>query len=145
MESRNQPSIVIVDDDPIQRHLLALFAERLSLGALIVTSGQEALEVLDNNPGQFRLVLMDVRMDEIDGLECTRQIRLRERGTGQRIPIIAVTACAMKGDREMCIDAGMDDYLSKPFSLAQLDSLIDLWVGRREPEPPKRVIIQESH
>lgn len=76
-----------------------------------------------------RMVLMDVSMPEMNGLEATQHIRQGEAATGRRIPIVGVTAHALKGDRERCIEAGMDDYLSKPISPQALTQKIALWIG----------------
>jgi CheY-like chemotaxis protein len=76
-----------------------------------------------------RLILMDVSMPEMNGYEATRAIRAAEAATGARIPIIGVTAHALKGDRDKCIEAGMDDYLSKPISPDRLGAKIGNWLG----------------
>jgi len=76
----------------------------------------------------FDLVLMDCQMPELDGLEATRSIRETEARTCRpRVPVVALTANAMQGDREACLAAGMDDYLSKPFTLAQLQAAVERW------------------
>lgn len=129
-----QPLILLVDDNPVQQRVLGLLAEKVGAKTHVVGSGLEAVAALDRYPGSFALVLMDWRMSEMDGLECTMRIRLRERGTGRRIPIIGVTANAMDGDRQKCLDAGMDDYLSKPFSLEQFAAMIGLWLDRANAE-----------
>ncbi len=122
-------------DEPITSsslpHLRILLAEdslmnqKLVLGLLqndhdvtVVGDGQQALDRLSQQT--FDLVLMDVQMPELDGLEATRQVRARERVSGGHTPIIAMTAHAMKGDRERCLAAGMDHYLSKPIRAARL-------------------------
>src|SRR5262249_54367520 len=92
---------------------------------IIAENGRHALEVLEENPNTD-IILMDVMMPEMDGYEATREIRARERW--RRIPIIALTAKAMKGDREKCLDAGMSDYVSKPLKIEQLLSLMRVWL-----------------
>ncbi len=109
----DQPVILIVEDHPQQQLVMSMLAEKAEVSARVVSSGLEALEALDRCP-DYKLILMDWRLSGMDGLECTRRIRMRESAHGNRIPIIAVTANAMNGDREKCIEAGMDDYLSKP-------------------------------
>jgi len=86
------------------------------------TNGKEVLTALEGS--EFDLVLMDLEMPELDGLETTRVIRERERSSGKRLPIIAMSAHALAGTREICLAAGMDDYLSKPFEIAELLRLI---------------------
>jgi CheY-like chemotaxis protein len=89
----------------------------------LAENGREALEALDRQT--FQLVLMDVQMPVMDGLEATRQIRRREQATGRRLPIVAVTANAMPGDRERCLEAGMDGFVCKPLSVTILFEVID--------------------
>jgi CheY-like chemotaxis protein len=127
---KNDSMILLVDDNPVQQRVLGMLAEKTGVKAHVVGSGLEALEALDRYPGAFALILMDWRMAGMDGLECTKRIRLRERGTGRRIPIIAVTACAFDEDKKNCLEAGMDDYLSKPFSLEQFAEKIGFWLDR---------------
>jgi CheY-like chemotaxis protein len=93
----------------------------------VVAGGEAALEALER--GHFDLVLMDCQMPGMDGYSATIEIRRRERG-GRRMPIVAMTANAVEGDRERCIDAGMDDYLSKPIRLAVLGKTLECWLGR---------------
>jgi CheY-like chemotaxis protein len=89
---------------------------------VIVTNGKEALDAVKERP--FDLVLMDVQMPEMGGFEATRAIRTREKHTGGHLPIVAMTAHAMKGDRERCLEAGMDAYVSKPVQAEELAQVI---------------------
>lgn len=130
----SQPLILLVEDNPVQQRVLSMLAEKIGAKVHVVGSGSEALEALDRYAGAFVLILMDWRMADMDGIECTKRIRLRELSTGRHIPIIALTACVMDGDREKCLAAGMDDYLSKPFSLEQFGEKIAVWLDRDNAE-----------
>jgi two-component system sensor histidine kinase/response regulator len=101
----------------------------------VVGNGQAALEALAQHP--FDLVLMDVQMPVMDGLEATAAIRKQEHTSGAHMPIIAITAHAMQGDREPCLAAGMDDYVAKPMTAADLSAAIDrLLMGAADPNIP---------
>jgi CheY-like chemotaxis protein len=89
---------------------------------VLANHGKEALELLEKN--SFDMVLMDVQMPEMDGFTATRAIREQEKTTGQHLTIIAMTARAMKGDRESCLTSGMDDYISKPVHRKELNEVI---------------------
>ncbi len=101
---------------------------------VIAEDGKQALEMMQR--GKFDLVFMDVQMPEMDGLEATAAIRELERKTGAHTPIIAMTASAMTGDRERCLDAGMDGYISKPFSVKELNAVLAQY-GRLPPSSPQ--------
>jgi len=88
---------------------------------------------------RFNAIVMDIRMPEVDGLEATRQIRAWEAGKGYRTPIIAVTASAMKGDRERCLEAGMDDYLTKPVLQDSLSVALEKYIRQESRIEPERV------
>lgn len=121
--------ILLVDDDI--RNIFALTSALEQRGATILVgrNGHEALERLDDEP-DIDLVLMDIMMPEMDGYEATRQIRKQTRF--EKLPIIAVTAKAMKDDQEKCLEAGTNDYLSKPVDLDKLISLIRVWMPKHE-------------
>ena len=101
--------------------------EKWGYNYVLVENGQEVLEVLEKDG--FDVLLMDVQMPEMDGIEATRSIRELEKQTGGYIPIIAMTAHAIKGDREACLNAGMGDYVSKPIDAEKLYSLINDLAG----------------
>ncbi len=117
--------VLLADDD--MRNVFALSAalENLDMEILIAKNGREALNKLDEQP-DVDLILMDIMMPEMDGYEAMREIRKQRRF--DRVPIIAATAKAMKGDRQKCIDAGANDYISKPIDTEQLLSLIRVWL-----------------
>jgi signal transduction histidine kinase/ActR/RegA family two-component response regulator len=109
--------VLVAEDHPINQKLLRLTLEKRGHRVTVVSNGEEALQALNDlsrRPPPFDVVLMDLMMPIMDGLEATRRIRQMESGSGGHIPIVAVTACAMDGDREACLEAGMDDYVSKP-------------------------------
>ncbi len=110
--------ILLVEDKPMNRKLATVLLEKKGWSVTSAHNGREALDLLASNT--FDLVLMDVQMPEMDGLEATRQIRALEEKTGGHIPIIAMTAHAMKRDREKCLEAGMDGYVSKPINSDEL-------------------------
>jgi two-component system sensor histidine kinase/response regulator len=114
--------ILIAEDNPINRAVAAGILEKQGHILTHAVTGREAIAALTSE--SFDLVLMDVQMPEIDGLEATRCIRALEKVTGRHTPIVAMTAHAMTGDRELCLVNGMDDYISKPFEKAKLLEVI---------------------
>jgi len=123
--------ILLVEDNIVNQRVARGMLEKAGHSVLVASDGREALRALEQLP--FDLVLMDVQMPEMGGFEATAEIRKKEAG-GRRIPIIAMTAHAMAGDRERCLEAGMDDYISKPIRSAALLELVErYWVRRPEP------------
>ena len=119
--------ILVAEDNIINQHVALGILKRMGLRADAVANGAEALKALEALP--YDLVLMDVQMPEMDGMEATRRIRdPRSAVSNPRIPIIAMTAHAMQGDRERCLQGGMDDYVSKPVSPRALAEALDRWL-----------------
>ena len=117
--------ILVVDDNPVNQMVAARALLTLGYLAEIAPGGEAALEALDR--GRFDLVLMDCQMPGMDGYAATMEIRRREGGRG-RMPIVAMTANPVEGDRERCIAVGMDDYLSKPIRLAAMGKMLEHWL-----------------
>ena len=123
---RSDRLILVVEDNPMNQHLVSHQLNSLGYKPHVVYDGRAAVETLAAAPERYALVLMDLHMPEMDGLHATRTIRALG---GRRLPIIAVTANAMPGDREACLAAGMDDYASKPLQLGTLRKLLERWLG----------------
>ena len=120
--------VLVTDDNLVNQRLVTRLLEKRGHRVTTASNGLEALEALQKEP--YDLVLMDVQMPRMDGFEATAKIRKSENGTNSRIPIIALTAHAMKGDRERCLAAGMDGYLTKPIRLPELEELIQAQMTR---------------
>jgi CheY-like chemotaxis protein len=118
-------NVLIVDDDVRNLFALTTAFEQHSIKTITAESGQEAINILSEN-NNIDMVLMDIMMPEMDGYETTQKIRREHKNS--HLPIIAVTAKAMKGDREKCIDAGASDYVTKPVKIDQLLSLMRVWL-----------------
>jgi two-component system, sensor histidine kinase and response regulator len=131
-EGRSGFTILVVDDNPVNRALAARMLEKQGHLTVAAESGREALKALERQ--NFDLALMDVQMPDLDGLEATRAIREKERTTGRHLPIIAMTAHAMRGDQERCLAAGMDDYVAKPFKSKDLYSAIESALNGKRPQ-----------
>jgi len=123
--------ILLVEDNPVNQRLETRLLEKRGHRVVLAANGREALDALEKE--SFDLVLMDVQMPEMDGFEATAAIREREKASGVRLPVIALTAHAMKDDRERCLAAGMDDYLTKPIQPRELHELLENYVARRMP------------
>jgi CheY-like chemotaxis protein/HPt (histidine-containing phosphotransfer) domain-containing protein len=142
--------ILLAEDHPVNQELVLGILGIEGHEVTLAKNGREAIEVLQN--GKFDIVLMDVQMPEMDGYQATAAIRALERHTGRHIPVIAMTAHAMKGDREKCLAAGMDDYISKPIRVANLQKVLrSVQLDEREPAcivtaevPPSEVLREDS-
>ncbi len=119
-------NVLLVEDNLINQEVTLGMLELIGARASVADNGLRALEML-TMPHEFDLVLMDCQMPEMDGLEATRRTRIFEAANGARVPIVALTANAMVGDRDQCLEAGMDDFLSKPFQLRELAAAINRW------------------
>jgi len=119
--------ILLVDDRDSNRMVALLLLQKLGFGVDVVSSGLEAVEAALR--ANYQIILMDVQMPEFDGFDATRAIREAEANTGRRTPIIALTALAMDGDKERCLAAGMDDYISKPYNLQTLKETLGRWMS----------------
>src|SRR5262245_12013166 len=129
--------ILVAEDNDFNRDLLEHMLARLGLSAPMAVNGREALALLEREP--FDLLLLDIHMPELDGFQVVGEIRERERTAGGHLPVIALTARSRKEDRERCLRAGMDEYLAKPFTAADLWAAIDRVLRSRPPRQPPRL------
>ncbi|GAC1671650.1 MAG: hypothetical protein NVS9B2_18610 [Steroidobacteraceae bacterium] len=132
------PKILLVEDNPVNREVAIAMLESLGCATFAAQNGRLAVEAMAS--ATYDAVLMDCQMPVMDGLTATAEIRRQEQRSGPaRVPIIALTANAMEGDRELCLAAGMDDFLSKPFTQQQLATLLRRWLALRTlPESERR-------
>ncbi|HLP01267.1 MAG TPA: response regulator, partial [Opitutaceae bacterium] len=125
------PRVLVAEDNPVNQKVAMRFLKSIGQSATLVTNGQEALEELRRHP--YELVFMDVQMPIIDGLEATRLIRKAQAEGDPLIPaklhIVAMTANALSGDREICLGAGMDDYIPKPLSPESVGAMLERYLG----------------
>jgi CheY-like chemotaxis protein len=115
--------VLLTEDNVVNQRVAVRILEKAGYSVITANNGREALEALQEQ--EFDLVLMDVQMPEMDGLEATTAIREKEKITGDHIPIVAMTAHAMKGDEARCLAAGMDGYISKPIRAHDLLELVE--------------------
>jgi CheY-like chemotaxis protein len=114
--------ILLAEDNAVNQLVATRLLQKRNHQVVVAANGLQALEAF--NRGSFDLIFMDVQMPEMDGMEATARIRAQERLTGGHQTIVALTAHSMKGDRERCLDSGMDDYLTKPISSQDLDAVL---------------------
>jgi signal transduction histidine kinase/DNA-binding response OmpR family regulator len=123
-----QRRVLVVEDNPINQQVVDAMLRSLGVQVTLASNGQQAVELVQNC--DFDLVLMDCQMPVMDGFQATAAIRRLPLGRGERLPIAAVTANALQGDEQTCLAAGMNDFLPKPFKLAQLKALLARWLLR---------------
>jgi CheY-like chemotaxis protein len=121
--------ILVVEDHPINQQLMRAILGKLGYRNTVVNNGQEALLILEQR--SFDLIFMDIQMPVMNGYEATREIIARYPADKKPV-IIAMTANALQGDREKCLEAGMDDYITKPVQAAMITERIRIWIGREE-------------
>ena len=124
-EIKQSVRILLAEDNPVNQKLAVLILTKAGYNIEVAANGRQAVEAFSAKPDQFDLILMDVQMPEMDGLAATRV--LRDKGFTS-VPIIAMTANAMKGDREICLEAGMNDYISKPIKREVVFEIIEKWL-----------------
>jgi CheY-like chemotaxis protein len=115
--------VLLAEDNPVNQKLAQRFVEKMGHQIVVVNNGAEAVRA--HADGGFDLILMDLQMPELDGFTATGAIRSAERAAGCHTPIVAITAHATRSDRDFCLAAGMDDFLTKPIDLKALANLID--------------------
>jgi PAS domain S-box-containing protein len=141
--------VLVVEDNPVNQMVATGLLENLGCAVDLADDGLEAVERL-SRPHEYAVVFMDCRMPRLDGFDATRQIRAQEPA-GQRVPIVAMTASALEGERERCIEAGMDDYLTKPVDAGEVERALRTWADlpvapsvelpTREPPPEAAAVI----
>ena len=129
--------VLLAEDNPVNEALACAMLDRLGMRVTVARSGEEAVALATAR--DFDLILMDLQMPVLDGFQATSAVRADSSCGGRRVPIVALTANALEGDRERCLAAGMDDYLAKPFTRAQLEAVLGRWVKTPadDPEPAR--------
>jgi CheY-like chemotaxis protein len=128
-EAKHSVTILLAEDNIINQKLALSMLSKAGYQVEVANNGVEVLKKFTKNPDSINLIFMDVNMPEMDGLEATQQIR---KLGFKDIPIIAMTAAALKEDKDMCFEAGMDDYIAKPIKRELVFSLVDKWVLSRK-------------
>ena len=125
--NRGKVRVLVAEDNPVNQKLATLLLQQLGCSVDVAKNGLEVILACDQ--ARYDLILMDCYMPEVNGYEATREVRARETGD-QRTPIIALTANAQQSDRKECLDAGMDDFLTKPIHERELTAILERWVIR---------------
>ncbi len=125
MAIQSENCILLAEDNLFNQKVTVAMLKKLGLVTEVASNGLEVLEKVSQK--SYALILMDCEMPKMNGFEATNQIRSREQSNGQHIPIIAMTAHSSQEDRESCFNAGMDDYISKPFKIEDLQAMLTHW------------------
>jgi len=125
---KKQPLILLVEDHVVNQRVASASLRRLGYAIHLVEDGQAAVDTIAAAAEDYVAILVDWQMPVMDGIDATRQIRQMENPWARRIPIIGMTANAMKGDREICLEAGMNDYISKPVNFRELNIILQKWI-----------------
>jgi two-component system, sensor histidine kinase and response regulator len=136
--------VLLAEDNAVNRKVALRMLERLGIRADTAADGRQALAAIEQ--GAYDLVLMDCLMPEMSGYQATEALRRREEGTGRHLPVVAMTANAMEGDRERCLAAGMDDYIPKPVRVGELHTMLERWLGQKagEAEPGEEAPLRRA-
>jgi PAS domain S-box-containing protein len=132
-EDKHRSRVLLAEDNAVNQTLAVRLLEKRGYSVIVAGNGEEAVNAFENN--QFDVVLMDIQMPGMNGFEATAAIRAKEKLTGGHVPIIAMTAHALKGDQERCLSAGMDGYISKPIRTSELFSTIESMLSNKESAP----------
>jgi len=123
-------NILLVEDNPVNQKLATIMLKKAGYNVTLAENGKVAITTFTSQPDKFDIILMDIQMPELDGISATQKIR--NKGF-KAIPIVAMTANALQGDRERCINAGMNDYMTKPIKREKIFAMINKWIINKEP------------
>ncbi len=140
-ESARKLHILVAEDNAVNQAVILRVLEKMGHSSVLAHNGKEALALAFSQ--KFDLVFMDVQMPEMDGLAATEAIRQREKSSGTHLPIFAMTAHAMKGDRERCLQAGMDGYITKPIRFSDIEKTLSSFSGAQSAVP--RQLLPEKY
>jgi two-component system sensor histidine kinase/response regulator len=132
-ENRHRSRVLLAENNAVNQTFALRLLEKRAYSVTVAGNGREAVEAFESN--HFDVVLMDIQMPEMDGFEATAAIRAKEKLTGRHVPIIAMTAHALKGYQERCTAAGMDAYISKPIRTSELFSMVESMLVNKTPTP----------